>query len=375
MEFKKHTLSEELGLPIKLKKNFTHNKSQKVVVSDTQLTRLMSNIMEQDEIKKMNRDRMRMRALINDPNYKEGGLYDPKSNTSSTGTTGTTTGTTEIEESMDSFDFDTEDRRHQHFGDSKNHRNPIQTDDMEHLDEDSEGEETYDYASSEGHDDYRLKHYDMSGSHRRNLKRDMAYDEDHEYRHERGTHFRESRKLKTTTPITESEVKEISNYMKRMGATGKRYNPAPSVIKSPSKKKDELYEDINKTYRAIRKSIINERTSKLEIKDYQEVLNESQDEWRGHNPGVSAAAGIENIIDNIKRAYSYVRDSKTRKQIANTLAKLNNFMMYTGELVGSGQRQRAPRSYDQVANPIPYPDLDEPEELEDIDDNLENFDV
>ena len=156
----------------------------------------------------------------------------------------------------------------------------------------------------------------------------MAYDEDHEYRGERGTHFRESRKLKTTTPITESEVKEISNYMKRMGATGKRYNPAPLAIKSPSKKKDELYEDINKTYRAIRKSIIKERTSKLEIKDYQEVLNESQDEWRGHNPGASAAAGIENIIDNIKRAYSYVRDSKTRKQIANTLAKLNNFMMY-----------------------------------------------
>ena len=32
---------------------------------------------------------------------------------------------------------------------------------------DSEGEETYDYASSEGHDEYRLKHDDMSGSHRK----------------------------------------------------------------------------------------------------------------------------------------------------------------------------------------------------------------
>ena len=28
-----------------------------------------------------------------------------------------------------------------------------------------------------------------------------------------------------------------------------------------------------------------------------------------------------------------------------------------------------------MSNPLPYPDLDEPEELEDIDDNLENFDA
>ena len=59
-------------------------------------------------------------------------------------------------------------------------------------------------------------------------------------------------------------------------------------------------------------------------------------------------------------------------------------MTYSAELVGSGSSQRAPRSYDQVATPIPFPELDEPEELEDIDDgyhlqslakdNLEDFD-
>ena len=66
------------------------------------------------------------------------------------------------------------------------------------IEEDTEGQETYDYASSEGHDEYRLKHDDMSRSHRRNLRKDMSYDEEHEYRGEEGTHFWESKKVRTT---------------------------------------------------------------------------------------------------------------------------------------------------------------------------------
>ena len=58
----------------------------------------------------------------------------------------------------------------------------------------------------------------------------------------------------------------------------------------------------------------------------------------------------------------------------NTLTKLNNFMTYTAELIGSGEKQSKARGYDQVTDPIPYPNLDEPEELEDIDDGLEDFD-
>ena len=40
------------------------------------------------------------------------------------------------------------------------------------VNEDSEGEETYNYGSDEGSDEYRLKHDDMSRSHRRNLEKD-----------------------------------------------------------------------------------------------------------------------------------------------------------------------------------------------------------
>ena len=92
------------------------------------------------------------------------------------------------------------------------------------------------------------------------------------------------------------------------------------------------------------------------------------------NPGFAAAEGIEVIIDNLKKGWAMIKDSNTRKQIQNTLTKLNNFMTYSAELVGSGSSQRAPRSYEQLAKPLPFPELDEPEDLEDIDDDLEDFD-
>ena len=64
----------------------------------------------------------------------------------------------------------------------------------EELQEDSEGEETYHYGEDGGRDDREL--HDLIKRHATRahidaLKRDMAYDEDHEDRHERGTHFRE----------------------------------------------------------------------------------------------------------------------------------------------------------------------------------------
>ena len=60
------------------------------------------------------------------------------------------------------------------------------------LAEDSEGEETYHYGEDEGEDKKRLRKGDLSRGHRDALKKDMAYDEEHEDRRERGTHFRES---------------------------------------------------------------------------------------------------------------------------------------------------------------------------------------
>jgi len=137
-----------------------------------------------------------------------------------------------------------------------------------------------------------------------------------------------------------------------------------------SMRKKKLIKEVKKTYSLITRRIIKENIGGLKLVNYETLLNE-QSEWSGgRNPGSSAAEGIENILDNLKKAWSMIKDSTTRKQISNTLTKLNNFATYTAELIGSGQSQSAPRSYEQLADPLPFPELDEPEELEDIDDEI-----
>ena len=330
MEFKKQMLSEELGLPKTNKKNFTPNKSQKVIVSEEQLERLLSILSE-----------------------SHCGTHTEEE---------TMEGEVEMDENAFVLAADeARDKGEKEFefpkGSGKMHPVTIKTDiDIKETDDsydeldEEEMEETYDSMDHEDRDEYDGRDSRVIGVY---------------------SNIDDQRKgmSETTHSITESEVKEISSFMKRMGTTGKSYNPAPSLIKSNSQRITELHEDVNRTYRAIRKAIINERTSKLNVNDYSEVLSEGFNTG-GHNPGASAAAGIENIIDNIKRAYSYVRDSRTRKQIANTLAKLNNFMTYSAELIGSGRDQRAARSYEDVSNPLPYPEVDEPEALEDVDDEI-----
>jgi hypothetical protein len=74
------------------------------------------------------------------------------------------------------------------------------------LEEDSEGEETYHYGEDEGRDEKELRDLERrhaTRAHIKALKRDMDYDEDHERRRERGTHFREGK-------ISVREAKEIT---------------------------------------------------------------------------------------------------------------------------------------------------------------------
>ena len=88
----------------------------------------------------------------------------------------------------------------------------------EALEEDSEGEETYHYGEDEGRDDREL--HDLIKRHATKahidaLKRDMDYDEDHERRRERGTHFRESK-------ISVREAKQITRrIIERIRKEGK----------------------------------------------------------------------------------------------------------------------------------------------------------
>tara|TARA_R110000824_G_scaffold95901_3_gene230199 strand:- start:5171 stop:6190 length:1020 start_codon:yes stop_codon:yes gene_type:complete len=243
--------------------------------------------------------------------------------------------------------------------------------------------------------------------------------------------LKEMRKLRTTEPINESQVDKMSGWFDRLNKTGTHYNPdnlleddekyvsleednatwkcekgkcvkvcgkcGVGEFESEQECEDSNCEErarpggyggrgdsmsdldtqalmeIKHTYALIRKAIIKENIKSLNLRDYKGSLLSEQGQY-DRNPGIAAAEGIEVIIDNLKKGWAMIKDSTTKKQIQNTLTKLNNFMMYSAELVGSGSSQRAPRSYDELSNPLPYPELDEPEDLEDIDDGLGDFD-
>jgi hypothetical protein len=101
------------------------------------------------------------------------------------------------------------------------------------VNEDSEGEETYNYGEDEGADEHRedemedeLEHdkEDMAPhdrikaieDHLHALKKDMGYDEDHEDRGEEGTHFAEGKRYKKVlNTLTESEYRILKRRISR----------------------------------------------------------------------------------------------------------------------------------------------------------------
>ena len=121
---------------------------------------------------------------------------------------------------------------------------------------------------------------------------------------------------------------------------------------------------ISETFKVIREAIVKENLD-LNIEDYSDTIMEQGQYDR--NPGVAAAEGIENIINGVKKAYDMIKDGDTRKKLANSITKLGNFMTYTAELIGSGQAQRGARSYDEVSDELPYPELEEDMHVEEMD--------
>jgi len=130
--------------------------------------------------------------------------------------------------------------------------------------------------------------------------------------------------------------------------------------------------DVNKTiieaYRHIRIAIINEGLNlDKEMYNYTNYTGYLSEQGQyNRDPGLAAAEGVENVINGIKKAYGMIKDSDTRKKLANSITKLSNFMSISAELIGSGASQRAPRSYDMVSDELPYPELDSDSELEEI---------
>ena len=100
------------------------------------------------------------------------------------------------------------------------------------MNEDSEGEETYNYGEDEGADEHREDemedelHHDKEDmaphdrikaieDHLDALKKDMGYDEDHEDRDEEGTHFAEGKRYsKVLNTLTESQYRRLKRFIK-----------------------------------------------------------------------------------------------------------------------------------------------------------------
>ena len=94
--------------------------------------------------------------------------------------------------------------------------------------EDSEGEETYHYGADEGEDEKRLRRGDMSRSHKDALEKDMAYDEEHEDRRERGTHFRESDEAELDEELLDEIVEALVVDLKNV-PTGENFHTHPTM--------------------------------------------------------------------------------------------------------------------------------------------------
>ena len=137
-------------------------------------------------------------------------------------------------------------------------------------------------------------------------------------------------------------------------------------VKSPSIDFNYLNENINKTHNRIRIAIVKEGIKGLDIRNYTPILSES---FYGtgsnrHHPGESAAAGLEEIIKGLKKAYEMVKDNQTGKMIANSIVRLSNTMSVIGTYMGSGKSQRAVDDewlYKQLSD-IPYPEVEAAEE-------------
>ena len=100
------------------------------------------------------------------------------------------------------------------------------------VNEDSEGEETYNYGEDEGADEHREDemedelHHDEEDmaphdrikaieDHLDALKKDMSYDEDHEDRDEEGTNFAEGKRYsKVLNTLTESQYRRLKRFIK-----------------------------------------------------------------------------------------------------------------------------------------------------------------
>ena len=160
------------------------------------------------------------------------------------------------------------------------------------------------------------------------------------------------------TIVKKRDLQKLISESIRRGKSIKNNSPKIDFVR--------MNEEINRVHNKIRIGIVKEGIKGLNIKNYVPILSESFYGTGGnrHHPGESAAAGLEEIIKGLKKAYEMVKDNQTGKMIANSIVRLSNTMSVIGTYMGSGKSQRGVDDewlYSQLSD-IPYPEVEAAEE-------------
>jgi len=172
-----------------------------------------------------------------------------------------------------------------------------------YIDEDSEGEETFNYGEDEGEEDMaphdRIKEIKK---HLEALEDDMSYDEDHEDRDEEGTDFSESKKYsKVLKTLSESQVKTLKRFVK-------------IPLNEDSLTYVEKIDNIMKSLERVVNSEVGESHEELRsVLDHSEV-SKSMDTAKH-----SLMKAIESLKDKFKKKKEKKNESRKYSKVLNTL--------------------------------------------------------
>jgi hypothetical protein len=149
------------------------------------------------------------------------------------------------------------------------------------------------------------------------------------------------------------------NTGKKVFTKGKRQN----VVLS-EEQLDRLLSNLETTNQKSIETIVKECHQLIRESIISESLDLGEQGQYNRDPGVAAGEGLEVVLDGIKKAYDMIKDSDTRKKLANSITKLGNFMTITADAIASGRDQRGMTNPDSLRDPLPYPELDEGDDKE-----------
>lgn len=195
------------------------------------------------------------------------------------------------------------------------------------IDEDSEGEETFNYGEDEGHDHKEEEHLEdeeeMSPhdrikeikKHLDALESDMSYDEDHEDRDEEGTDFAESKKYsKVLKNLSESQVKTLKRFVNEGLLSDTAKETKNSKIEAIIKQLRRLSNTLDSTGDNMKPSKINDLLHRIEngvmerLEDIQDLLHKQVEVSKSKNESKKYSKVLNTLNESqVKKLKSFVK--------------------------------------------------------------------